>query len=801
MSLARVVGRPLSIAIALCMLGALLPVAGMAAPAGAPREYIVALDVADSGKVIAPSSRSARQRIDRRSDRAASVTDRLANEVGFKTRHRFANAMTGFSARLTPAQAAELAADAKVASVRPARQFRIAAQVVPNGIKRVKAWTAGDSSADIDADVAVLDTGIGPGDSNGDPIPVGPAGRPELNIAGGINCYDDPSTPNKNEAQLHPGRWADSHWHGTHVAGTIGARDNDVGTVGVAPGVRLWAVRVFEGTSGTEGSIVCGLDWAIGTWADAEQPDIDIINMSIQGPRIDLREDCDEILNPPPGDDEPRDPIHAAICHATRLGITVVAAAGNQGDDANLSSPGGYDQVISVGAMTDYDGRGWGAAGNNGCDPRERDDTYASYSNYGRDIDIVAPGTCVLSTWPSTSGGATFRSTGTSMATPHVTGAVARYLADHPGTSPEQVRRLVRAAGRMDWEPRSDPLWSGVNDPDEPNRVLDVRALTGPEMLRSWVYHDRFKVGGTTGSRSTRVDVQRGGGYTGRANLDVTGLAGEVGSASFGNDSLEGLLGLGTSLRLDLRGDGPDGVYDLGVRANGPGVSPFSRSLQLTVDRSGPGLENLTLHIRDSRAELAQKGATQAHLRWDASDAISGVASVRLQRKIGNGAWRDAGTTGSSSSRVTLKPGQANKFRVKATDGLGNASSSRVAAARLTVRDSRSGRWFQPATGGWRTQPTANAYGGSLLLARGETESLTTTFSGKAVALAAAVGPGRGTFRVRVDGGAWRSVSLKAKKAGQRKVVWSRTLDEGPHTIEVQGRRGQTALDAILFVR
>jgi subtilisin len=795
-SLARVVGRPLSIALGLAMLGALLPMTGMAAPAGAPREYIVALDVADSGTVIAPSSRSARQRIDRRSERAANVTDRLANEVGFKTRHRFANAMTGFSARLTPAQAAELATDPKVASVRPARQFRIAAQVVPNGIKRVKAWAAGNSISDVDADVAVLDTGIGPGDSNGDPIPMGPAGRPELNIAGGINCYDDPSTPKRNEAELYPGRWADSHWHGTHVAGTIGARDNDVGTVGVAPGARLWAVRVFEGTRGTEGSIVCGLDWAIGTWADPGLPDIDVINMSIQGPRLDLQEDCDQILADPGGD-----PIHQGVCAATRLGITVVAAAGNQGDDVNLSSPGGYDQVISVGAMTDYDGAGWGAAGNDGCDRRERDDTYASYSNYGRDIDIVAPGTCVVSTWRSTSGDDTATSTGTSMATPHVTGAVARYLADHPGTSPEQMRRLVRAAGRMDWEPRSDPLWSGVNDPDAPNRVLDVRALNGPEMLRTWVYHASFKVGGTASSRSTRVDVQRGGGYAGPANLDVTGLPAAVGSASFGNASLSGLLGLGTSLRLDLRRDGPDGLYGLGVEANGPGVSPSSRRLQLTVDRSGPVIENLVLHLRDSRAELAQKGAAQAYLRWDASDAISGIASIKLQRKIGDGAWRDAGATGSSGSRVTLKPGQANRFRVKATDGLGNASKSRVATARLTVRDSRSGRWFQPATGGWRTQPTAKAYGGSLLLARGATESLSTTFSGKAVALAAAVGPGRGTFRVRVDDGDWRSVSLKAKKAGQRKVVWSRTLDEGPHTVEVQGRRGQTALDAILFVR
>ncbi len=110
-------------------------------------------------------------------------------------------------------------------------------------------------------------------------------------------------------------------------------------------------------------------------------------------------------------------------------------------------------------------------------------------------------------------------------------------------------------------------------------------------------------------------------------------------------------------------------------------------------------------------------------------------------------------------------------------------------------------QWFQPATGDWRTQPATKAYGGSLLLAKGATESLATSFRGKAVALAGAVGPGRGSFRVRVDEGAWTTVSLKTKKAGQRRVVWSRVLQGGPHSVEVQGLSGQSALDAILIVR
>ena len=796
MSLGRVSGRSLFILLCVVMLSALLPAAALAAPEAKPREYIVTLDVVGSDNVITPSSRSARQRIDRRSERAKTVTNRLAQEHGFKTGHRYGNAITGFSAKLTPEQAAEIARDEKVANVRPARKYKLAAEVVPFGITRVKAVQSGGPRPDVNANVAVMDTGIGPGDSKGDPVAMGPTGNPELNIVGGINCFDDPWTPNQNEAALHPGRWADTHWHGTHVAGTIGARDNNVGTIGVAPGARLWAVRIFQGSRGSEGALLCGLDWAVATHS-SPAPDIDVINLSIQGPRLDDEEDCGVILADPGAD-----PVHKGVCAATQIGITVVAAAGNQKSDANNSSPGGYDQVISVGAKTDYDGLGWGAAGNNGCAPGERDDTYAtSYSNYGRDVDIVAPGTCVLSTYPSTSGAATTTSSGTSMAAPHVTGAVARYLADHPNTTPDKMRKLVRASGRMDWDAKTDPVWSGVSDLDEPNRVLDVKALTGAPMLKSWVYYDSFKVAGTSKSRTTRVDVQRGGGFKDTADLDVTGLPGEVGTATFDRASLSSLVGLGTNLHLDLKTSGPDGAYGLGVKVNGSGVSPFSRDLDLTVDRTGPVIADLAARIRGGNVAVTASGAAQTYMLWDASDTLSGVKSVKLQRRIGDGAWRDAGTRGTASSRVTLKRGQNNKFRVKATDGLGNKSTSKVVEARLTVRDSKSTQVLKPASGGWRTKAATKAYGGSLLLASNTTDSLVTSFYGKAVAVVGAIGPKRGSFRVRIDGGDWHTVSLKSAKAGHRRVVWSRRLEAGPHELEIQGLNGHTAIDAVLIIR
>ena len=75
------------------------------------------------------------------------------------------------------------------------------------------------------------------------------------------------------------------------------------------------------------------------------------------------------------------------------------------------------------------------------------------------------------------------------------------------------------------------------------------------------------------------------------------------------------------------------------------------------------------------------------------------------------------------------------------------------------------------------------------------------TTARKAAAIAASVGPGRGTFRVRVDGGAWQTVNTKSSKAGHRKVVWTKGFSGGNHTIEIQRASGQAAIDGLLIVR
>ncbi len=777
MTLGQVTRTSLGVFLGVAMLGVLLPGALLAAPERKARNYIVTLAAGDSGETIRLSNRAGRQRMRQRVAVTKAVTRRIVREYDVKARHRYTTAISGFSARLTPAQAAKLRRDFEVAEVRPARRFRIAGEIVPAGVRRVKAAPISSPTPDVDVDVAIIDTGIGP------------VGGNELNIAGGINCAAD-GRPLDQWQDLY------SVWHGTHVAGTIGARDgNGVGVVGVAPGARLWAVRVFdEGGWGDEATVLCGLDWVTSTHLPGLAPPgtqpIEVINMSIEGSRTSYLEEC------LPGDP---DPIHAAVCAAHAAGITIVAAAGNGATDANSVVPAGYDQVITVGAITDLDGGGWGDASDD-CSG-ERDDTWASYSNYGPDVDIVAPGTCVESLRPSDSGDVTRTMTGTSMAAPHVAGAAARYLAAHPGTPPNQMRDLIQAAGRMDWEIRTDPTWSGVADGDDPKRLLDVSFLTGPPDLRVWLSAKSFKVSGTSTRRQARVDVQRGGGFGGDVQLSVAGLRPKVGKATFDRPgaSLAGLAGLDARVNLRLERGGRDGRRQLSVVARSPGGPAASRVLELVLDRTGPKVRDLSSRIRDSNVAMAANGAAMTILKWSVTDRLSTVKTSVLQRKIGRSPWRTV-RGGSSGAKVTLKPGRSERFRVRSTDSLGNSSVSPTLALGLIVRDSASQDWQRPASG-WKTKSAKSAFGGSLLQAAAATKSIATRFRGDSVAVVAPIGPGRGALRVRLDGGPWRDVSLEHPKGLQRRIVFSRRLGAGAHTLQIQGLTRQSAIDAILITR
>jgi subtilisin family serine protease len=232
----------------------------------------------------------------------------------------------------------------------------------------------------------------------------------------------------------------DDNGHGTHVAGTIAAIQNSSGVVGIAPEAKLVAVKVLNAQgSGTWSSIICGIDWVT---ANASKYNIKVANMSLGGGGSSDN-NCGNTNG---------DALHKAICKSRDAGITYVVAAGNDGNNASNFVPAAYDDaVITVSALADSDGKsgGLGAATGNGAD-----DTFAGFSNYGSIVDIGAPGVNIYSTWK---GGSYNTISGTSMATPHVTGAAALYVKSHPGSSWTQIRDGLKAAGEALNAGHTDP--------------------------------------------------------------------------------------------------------------------------------------------------------------------------------------------------------------------------------------------------------------------------------------------------------------------------------------------------------
>lgn len=318
----------------------------------------------------------------------------LERARGFSATHVYSASMRGFAARLTAAQIAALQNDARVAFVeadgpvsitqRPGGGGGGAAQVLPWGINRIDAdvssTVAGDGTGTVSGiNVYIIDSGID-------------AKHGDLNVVNHVNFAG--------------GKNADCNGHGTHVAGTVAARDNTTDVVGAAPGLALTGVKVLGCSgSGSFSGVIKGVDWVT---ANAVKPAA--ANMSLGGGVSDA--------------------LDTAVRNSAASGVFYALAAGNSGTDACSSSPAragaGTDNGIMTTAATD-------AA-----------DGEASWSNFGACVDVWAPGVSILST---RSGGGTTTMSGTSMASPHVAGTVALLQRMQPGASAAALETLLKGDG------------------------------------------------------------------------------------------------------------------------------------------------------------------------------------------------------------------------------------------------------------------------------------------------------------------------------------------------------------------
>lgn len=239
------------------------------------------------------------------------------------------------------------------------------AETLPWGITQINADDAWATTTGSSIKVAVIDTGI-------------QADHPDLadNVKGGVRFYT------RGFTLYQDSKWGDDNGHGTHVAGTIAAIDNTIGVVGVAPNVALYAVKVLDRSgSGSWASVAAGIRWA----ADNG---MDVASMSLGGSG---------------GNSDMAD----AVAYALDAGVVLVAAAGNSGDGSasttETSYPAAYAGVIAVGATNSAN-------------------AVATWSSSASYVALCAPGVSVFSTYKG-SDYATL--SGTSMATPHVSGTAA----------------------------------------------------------------------------------------------------------------------------------------------------------------------------------------------------------------------------------------------------------------------------------------------------------------------------------------------------------------------------------------
>jgi aqualysin 1 len=309
------------------------------------------------------------------------LVNMIEGRDGFRAEHVFTHALRGFAARLSAQQIANLQADLNVAYVEPDGVMSIV-QTLPWGINKIDAdvssTRAGNGTGAISSVRAyIIDTGIY-------------VQHRDLNVVRHVNFASGQNT--------------DCNGHGTHVAGTVAARDNSVDVVGVAPGAPLTGVKVLGcNGSGTTSGVIKGVDWVT---ANAQKPAV--ANMSLGGSVSQALDD--------------------AVRRSAGSGVFYAVAAGNSGANACNYSPARAGAGTNNGVMT--------------IAATDTNDREASWSNYGNCVDIWAPGVSTLST--RANGGTTTMS-GTSMASPHAAGGAGLYLS-RTNTTPASVEGALKTA-------------------------------------------------------------------------------------------------------------------------------------------------------------------------------------------------------------------------------------------------------------------------------------------------------------------------------------------------------------------
>lgn len=400
---------------------------------------------------------------------ASSFANDLAGRFSFKVDQIYTQSFKGFAGTISETVAEQLRAVPGVLGVEPDRRVAAMAQNLPTGIDRIQADLSPVAAIDgqpnfVDVDIAIIDTGL-------DMV------HPDLNVVGGVRILGG----------LVGSDFIDDFGHGTHLGGIAAARDNSEGAVGMAPGARLWGVKVLDGWGlGLLSDVIAGVDW-----------------VTARSGTIEVATLCLGATGYSPA-------LRAAVQNCVQSGVIVVAAAGNGAQDIFGSDgvfgtgddimPASFLEVATITALVDADGRPGGFGGATTYGP---DDSFALFSNFahnvlpgnpvvspGGAIDLILPGVAIRSTIP---GNRYYTASGTSMAAAHAAGLFALHIAGHGradnATEVAAIRQAVIdnavAQGDLDGlvvqndpDARKEPIGWAI--PSGPYADVAVTLFTGP---------------------------------------------------------------------------------------------------------------------------------------------------------------------------------------------------------------------------------------------------------------------------------------------------------------------------------
>lgn len=581
----------------------------------------------------------------------------VASDHGLAPGHVYSHALNGFTASgVASGKLNSLRSDPRVKFVEKDITLHALGQTIPTGVDRIQAdqnTTADIDGVDerVDVDIAILDTGI---DED----------HPDLNVYAGKNFSNGPSW-----------KYDDGNGHGTHVAGTAAAIDDKEGVVGMAPGARLWAVKVLNNSgSGSLSDIIAGIDWVT-----KNATEIEVANMSLGG-------------------QGQSDSFRTAIQNSVAAGVVYVVAAGNDesdvyGSDGTFETdddfiPAAYPEVATISALADSDGE----PGGNGSDTSYgSDDSFASFSNFsgsvvsdnpvsspGAAIDLLLPGVDILSTYKD---GSYATGSGTSMSSPHGAGLAALYTAsngrdtdgdgDHDAADVYAIRQALIDQGVAQ---DSDDGLAVLNDPDTNwERIGWASSVTGEPPTASWVNpNDGEQVSGTV---TIQIDASDNEDSDDNLTVEYRIDGGSWITADYNPDTgyYEDNWGTGT---VD------DGSHDLDVRATDSNGNASTDSITVDVQNTDDPPAVSWANPKDGNTV-----SDNVSIQIEAKDDIDNDNSLAVEWKVENSTWESSWRKAAFNENTgyyentwdtTTVSGNDYTLTARATDSNGNENRENI---------------------------------------------------------------------------------------------------------------------------